>query len=136
MYLNFNLQARFLYLIKLNSVSSKIELQSKIWLYLRSWIVQKKHLRAFFATSFVHWMTKYCSWWIFFLNFMFRLLEKMADESVPVPETEPLNLHEDLKKLEDEINTLKQVLTHRGREWTPTKEKRQIVAFCRFLTLF
>ena len=40
---------------------------------------------------------------------MFRLLEKMADESVPVPETEPLNLHEDLKKLEDEINTLKQV---------------------------
>ena len=32
----------------------------------------------------------------------------MADESVPVPETEPLNLEEDLKKLEDEINTLKQ----------------------------
>ena len=54
---------------------------------------------------------------------MFRLLEKMADESVPVPETEPLNLHEDLKKLEDEINTLKQVLTRRGREWAPTKEK-------------
>lgn len=40
---------------------------------------------------------------------MFRFLENMADESVPVPETEPLNLQEDLKKLEDEINTLKQV---------------------------
>ena len=40
---------------------------------------------------------------------MYRLLESMADESVPVPETEPLNLQEDLKKLEDEINTLKQV---------------------------
>jgi len=56
---------------------------------------------------------------------MFRLLEKMDDESVPVPETEPLNLHEDLKKLEDEINTLKQVLTHRGRDWHRQKKKRQ-----------
>ena len=64
---------------------------------------------------------------------MFRLLEKMADESVPVPETEPLNLHEDLKKLEDEINTLKQVLTRRGLEWAPTKEK---ATNCRLLSLF
>merc|ERR1712037_781566 len=51
------------------------------------------------------------------------LTEKMADESVPVPETEPLNLHEDLKKLEDEINTLKQVLGSKEQQAAELRKK-------------
>merc|ERR1711953_89999 len=51
------------------------------------------------------------------------LTESMADESVPVPETEPLNLQEDLKKLEDEINTLKQVLGSKEQQAAELRKK-------------
>merc|ERR1712210_216256 len=51
------------------------------------------------------------------------LTEKMAEESGPVPETEPLNLHEDLKKLEDEINTLKQVLGSKEQQAAELRKK-------------
>merc|ERR1712127_1005130 len=60
------------------------------------------------------------------------LTENMADESVPVPETEPPNLHEDLKKLEDEINTLKQVLGSKEQQAAEPRKKLGITPLAQF----